>query len=76
MEMQRCASSRATHEFDGNEGSLLKFSAWLSGFLRRLRVAARRRHELDNLLTKTDRELRDIGLTRRDVLAAASYRQM
>jgi uncharacterized protein YjiS (DUF1127 family) len=75
MEMHTHASLRAIHGFDGSIRVPTSLGALFSRLLQRLQEAARRRHDYDTLMAKDDRDLRDIGLTRADVVDAFSNRR-
>jgi uncharacterized protein YjiS (DUF1127 family) len=73
MEMHTRASLRAIHGIDGHARAPLSLGAWLSKLVKRMQEAERFRRDYATLMAKSDRELRDIGLTRGDVVEAFRY---
>lgn len=75
MEMHTSASLQAIHGIDMGARRRSSFSTWLSKLLKRMQDAKRRRRDYDTLMAKSDYELRDIGLTRADVIEGFENRR-
>lgn len=73
MEMHTSESLRATHGLDVRASAGASLIDWVSGLLSRMREAGRLRRDYELLMSKSERELDDIGLTRADVIAAFEY---
>ncbi len=69
MEMHTRESLQAIHGIDVQVRPPFSLRAWLLKLTRRLEEAQRFRRDYETLMAKTDRDLRDIGLTRFDVVA-------
>ena len=75
MEMHTYASLRAIHGIDGSRRVPNSLGAWFSRLVKPLLEAERRQHDYETLMAKDDRELRDIGLTRADVVEAFAHKR-
>ena len=69
MEMHTRASLLATHGIDVSARNPFSLGAWFARLVKRVDEAGRMRRDYETLMAKTDRELRDIGLTRGDIIA-------
>ena len=75
MEMHTRASLSAIHGIDGHIRVPTSLGAWFSRLVKRLQEAERRQNDYETLMAKDHRELRDIGLTRADVVEAFAHKR-
>ena len=75
MEMHSRASLQAIHGIDGGARDPFSLHAWLRKAMKRMEDAERRRRDYEKLMAMGEHELKDIGLTRADVIDAFKYRR-
>jgi uncharacterized protein YjiS (DUF1127 family) len=74
MEMHTYDSLRAVHGLDGRKGNGTCLKRIFSRLLKRIKEAHGRQRDYGLLITRSNHELRDIGLTRNDVIGGLRYR--
>jgi len=70
MEFHTSTSLRSVHGLDVAAERPLGIRSWIGAIIAHFRDAARKRRDYQRLLSMSDAELRDIGVTRTDVLCA------